>query len=161
MLHSNWFPLLFLRMLNKPLTSRMSAGGAWYQSLAFLVLLLVANAVNYFPPEEYYGLLDLYNCTNGEDWYWFSPYDVAGYPWTFKGANNTNPCLEVWQGITCTKGNCSVEVCRVQSLNLHSHLLQGCLPPSLGSFPALQFIDLSQNLISGTIDENRPSPFIL
>ena len=45
------------------------------------------------------ALYDLYNATNGSSWTWHSS-DRFGIPWDF--VNQSNPCSDRWQGITCS-----------------------------------------------------------
>uniref|UniRef100_A0A6B2KX99 PARP catalytic domain-containing protein n=1 Tax=Arcella intermedia TaxID=1963864 RepID=A0A6B2KX99_9EUKA len=87
--------------------------------------MYLSVAVSY---EERLALLDLFNATNGNQWYnsteWGSS-DACG-----------------WFGVTCAYSN-------VISLNLTNNNLLGALPSSISALSNLQTLDLSRNSISG------------
>jgi len=78
---------------------------------------------------EYLALYDLYNSTIGSNWHWQDTTE-NGAIWDFTGASD--PCVDLWQGVTCqTDTN---EVDHVVKLTLEKHGLRGRLPLSLGDF---------------------------
>ena len=49
------------------------------------------------PAQEMSALQDLYVSTNGNEWNWRN--SSYGIPWNF--TDNSDPCTEQWQGVTC------------------------------------------------------------
>jgi Leucine-rich repeat (LRR) protein len=87
-------------------------------------------------------LEELYISTNGSNWDWRNA--TYGSHWNFTGINN--PCLQNWQGISCSVCNCTVE-----SLSLVSYNLVGTLPESIGNMSSLLSLSLDSNKIYGSI----------
>ncbi|GAA4409267.1 hypothetical protein GCM10023187_32300 [Nibrella viscosa] len=85
------------------------------------------------PHPDYQALVDLYNSTNGANWYnnanWLSGCD---------------PCSGGWSGITCTNG-------RVSLIDLKNNRLSGTLPSSLSALTSLQVLRLFGNDLSGSL----------
>lgn len=55
------------------------------------------------PKSEFQALEDLYNSTEGENWYWFANEELTGIPWNFTGGYEAhNPCEEGWQHLECS-----------------------------------------------------------
>lgn len=68
--------------------------------------------------------------------------------WT---ASAGDPCIEGWQGVACDPTNTNILSITVIGANI-----VGELGESLGSFTSLQSIDLSNNLIRGSIPTEFP-----
>lgn len=89
---------------------------------------------------------DLYVSTNGYNW------ENFGVPWNF--ANNSDPCVNHWEGITCDSSNSNITI-----LNLSGYGLLGTLPESIGNLTSLTQLllgaanDTYFNFISGSIPE--------
>lgn len=90
---------------------------------------------------EYAALYDFYNATDGADWLVF-----RGAPWQF--STIANPCTQNWQGITCELSNTTFNVVE---LSLPDRRLTGTLPASITNLTYLQFLNVSNNELSGTI----------
>ena len=97
------------------------------------------------PDYEISALYDLYNSTKGSEWIWTPS---KGEPWVF--ADDVNPCVEEWQGVTCSSNE---TVLHVLNLYLDGMRLSGKLPESLGNFTELLALSLNSNAISGSIPE--------
>jgi uncharacterized repeat protein (TIGR01451 family) len=108
------------------------------------------------PQAECTTLLDLYNSTNGPNWY-----DSPGNQW-----NLTNtPCS--WSGISCNNGHVTAiyrsnerlngpvpnlsALSELQSLRLPNNQLSGEIPSSLANLSQLSTLDLESNQLSGEI----------
>ncbi len=101
-----------------------------------------------FPTSEYFALQDLYASTNGSFWHWLNTTDQS-IPWNFTNPT-VNPCLDNWQGITCS---CSIVICSVSMLILESHNLIGRLPDSIGQLSNLTILNLKRNQLTGIIPQ--------
>lgn len=88
------------------------------------------NEVTEIPQIECLALLSLYESTDGDNW-------GSNTGWT----ETTTPCA--WHGVSCEDGH----VTRIQLRNN----LVGNIPPELGEFQNLEFLDLSHNQLSGII----------
>ena len=113
-------------------------------------LSVIAN----IPASEMSALYDLYNATNGESWHW-SNSPTEGIPWNFSNnsAPNNNPCVDHWQGISCSFST-PFEFYHVTGIVLPSYNLIGTLPYSVSGLSQLQDLELDSNLLSGTIPES-------
>src|SRR3954454_14841655 len=105
---------------------------------SILSCLLFALAVNSFDiakaqvdVNDSLALVDLYNSTNGPEW--------------FESSNwlTTNP-VSTWYGITVSDS-------RVITINLDANNLSGTLPASIGNLVNLEYLDFWNNQLSGTI----------
>ena len=102
-------------------------------------------AIN-IPDYEIQALQDLYDATNGPNWGWRG---TVG-KWDF--SVNPNPCLDNWQGITCTNFTLSGSL-NVEQIQLTAYLLIGTLPESIGNFSMLTILRLSSNYVNSTIPD--------
>lgn len=79
-------------------------------------------------------------------------YAALGSPalpgWTASGGD---PCIESWQGVVCDTTNTNI-----LSITIHGANLGGELGDTLGSLTSIQSIDLSNNLIGGSIPTALP-----
>jgi Leucine-rich repeat (LRR) protein len=102
-----------------------------------------AGDVDNVPEIELQALQDLYNTTNGAEWEFGQNF---GNPWNFSG--DPNPCLDYWEGVTCTSeplgGFLHVEV-----LYLPSYHLVGSIPNSIANLTQLVNLSLAYNFLSG------------
>lgn len=87
----------------------------------------------------------MYNSMRGTGWIWKTPYTSYGIPWDM---SNPQPCQNSWQGIRCM---CINTTCVVTHLSLPGYNLDGYIPPSMGFFPYLGYMDISNNKITGII----------
>lgn len=143
------------------LWSRMSVLLLILWKLVVLSFFLVrATAKTSFPSIEYDALNDFFTSLDGSSWYWKQPYSQYGVPWSFRGANVTNPCTEGWQGVSCSCLNSTTAIeYHVASLILHSMDLLGTIPASLANLTMLMTIDLSTNYdVTGKHRLHRVSP---
>jgi Leucine-rich repeat (LRR) protein len=114
------------------------------------------SVAGFVPTNETNALHDLYITCGGNNWLW----NDLGPQWNFSTAN-LNPCStsgQYWEGIKCSlsPNNCnSSEICHITMISLPGYLLRGQLPPSWKSLAYLTALELSTNLISGSI----PSDF--
>lgn len=89
--------------------------------------------VTEIPRQDCEALIALYQSTNGDNWT-----DNNGW------LQNNTPCS--WIGV-----NCSMMLHKVTHVMLSENNLQGVLPPSLGNFTGLAWLDLSDNNLTGSI----------
>ena len=112
--------------------------------------------------EEFNALWDLFNVTNGHNWYWNDKVN-SGIPWNFSsGFSHHNPCKDRWQGISCTCTRSENEThrvadisytsyddnsfpdemfdCHIEKLQLLDYGLDGYLPESIGDLSSLTHI---------------------
>ena len=70
---------------------------------------------------QYHALHDLYQATEGYQWKWKANYTKYGIPWNFNMSTTfpmvpvSDPCVNHWQGITCSTS------CHILSLVLSSY----------------------------------------
>ena len=101
------------------------------------------------PAAEMNALYDLYNATTGENWRWrIGP--LTGAHWNFSDLALNNPCVDQWQGITCSFTR-PFKNFHVTSITLQLHRLVGTLPDTLDALTQLQSLDLDKNHVSGTL----------
>ena len=91
------------------------------------------------PAVEREALIALYNATGGDNWERNDNWKTGGV-FSPPGTENT------WWGITCDAANTMVIEIHLESKNL-----QGTLPPEIGNFTNLEYLDLPGNLLSGFI----------
>lgn len=92
------------------------------------------------PEEEFKVLCDLYNQTGGDKWNLNRPWDIT-----------TNAVdKEGWEGVTLDDDG------HVISINLSQRNLVGTIPAGLFSMPYLEVLDLSNNTLSGKLNEIIP-----
>ena len=103
----------------------------YYCNMIQLMLLMVAIIMNGILSEnilntdcqlistELNVLQDFYISTNGNNWIW-QPLS-NGIEWNFN--NNSDPCKDNWQGITCTI--ISTQLCSVSEIQLKYYNLEG------------------------------------
>ncbi|MCX6347966.1 MAG: S8 family serine peptidase, partial [Candidatus Aureabacteria bacterium] len=95
---------------------------------------------SHLPPEERSALIALYAATGGDGWR-----DRTN--WKKENGEFNDPGTEyAWKGVT-------VATDRVTRIGLSDNNLKGILPPELGDFSALYYLDLSRNSLSGEIPE--------
>jgi Leucine-rich repeat (LRR) protein len=94
------------------------------------------------PAYELQALQDLYDSTNGDEWYW-RPLEPQ---WSF--AQHVNPCAPVWQGVTCTLPSPGT-IYYIEKILLSGYNLNGTLPFSIGNFTRLTELDVSANSFLG------------
>ncbi len=95
---------------------------------------LTANfcvGVTEIPRAECHALVDLYNYTNGLNWF-------VNTGWL----QTNTPCS--WFGVTCAGG-------QVIRIGLNDNRLSGTIPDSIGSFSELKQLELGLNNLSGSI----------
>ena len=110
---------------------------------------MLMDGANNITNSEYEALFDLYSSTAGWNWVWS---DGPGIPWNF--THYDNPCLDFWQGVTCSEFPADGFL-HIVELNLYSHDLEGYLPESIGNLIYLRNLTLDQNeLFYGTIPES-------
>jgi Leucine-rich repeat (LRR) protein len=115
-------------------------------ALAGLLQQAVAGTV---PIDQVEALGIFYNATNGPDWDWKSNYTMFGEPWDVT-SSSANPCLEHWQGVTCTANCNSTPSCDITGLQLEQFNITGTLSASLGALSQLIVMDFTNNQLSGT-----------
>jgi hypothetical protein len=104
---------------------------------------ITAQATYNIPSYQIDALEDLYNSTNGWNWNWKEPERLFGSKWYFSEAN-PNPCVEGWQGITCSTV-CSRTSCGVIEIVLGGYDLDGTLPMTLGNITTLTVLEIYSN----------------
>jgi hypothetical protein len=105
-----------------------------FSYLPFAQAATDCTAVSQIPQSECEAFVDLYNSTDGSNW------------WDNMGWNDTNaPCD--WFGVSCSSEH-------VIYLELEENQLSGSIPESLGNFSTLQSLDLSRNELSGSIPKS-------
>jgi len=100
------------------------------------------------PEVQYLALFDLYNATNGANWFWAEPFDEYGVPWEF--TETADPCVDDWQGVVCSNSSAS-NASTITGLNLDELNLFGTIPPSINGLSDLQSLILSNNQLYHTI----------
>ncbi|RAL41793.1 hypothetical protein DM860_008975 [Cuscuta australis] len=101
--------------------------------LAFLLILAVQISYG-ANPGDVAAIMELYTA-------WGSP--------PLPGWGNGDPCNGEWQGVNCMDAN-------IESITINSANLGGELGDKLGSFSSIKTIDLSNNLIGGSIPSSLP-----
>ncbi len=117
--------------------------------------------------QEYNALYDLYYSTNGPYWNWngsvfnlpdvitFDPLDFPdSVPWDFSKYDLSSPCVDRWDGITCSCADPLPDgdiYCYVIGLSLPAHNVTGTLPESLTYLQYLEELDFLDNRLSSTI----------
>lgn len=89
------------------------------------------------PEEEFAVLCDLYELAGGEDWNMRHPWDISTSAVDKQG----------WEGLTLDDEGHVIEI------DLSEKGLKGTIPASLFSMPYLQVLDLSQNTLTGKLEE--------
>lgn len=89
------------------------------------------------PEEEFAVLCDLYELAGGEDWNMSRPWDISTSAVDDHG----------WEGLTLDDEGHVIEI------DLSEKGLKGSIPASLFSMPYLQVLDLSQNALTGKMEE--------
>lgn len=123
--------------------------------LWFLILVGILNSVIVFssaysiPDSQYDALQDLYNSCDGDNWRWYR--NNHSIPWDF--TDNSDPCIDNWEGVGCACAVTSTIVCTVVELELIRHRLRGDIPSSISDLSTLVLLDLSAN----EIEESIPS----
>ena len=100
------------------------------------------------PDYQISGLKALYDANSGDNWFWNPPPD--GIPWNFTNTS-ANPCMDDWQGVTCT-ANCSqFAACDITELSLARHGLTGSLPSEFSLLSKLKYFNFYRNTMIGPI----------
>lgn len=89
------------------------------------------------PEEEFAVLCDLYELAGGENWNMRHPWDISTSAVDEQG----------WEGLTLDDEGHVIEI------DLSEKGLKGTIPASLFSMPYLQVLDLSQNTLTGKMEE--------
>jgi len=88
----------------------------------------------------------LYNSTHGSEWHWKENKTIYGKRWVFSSSNQEDPCINHWQGLTCSSDDTIVNI------SLSAYWMRGSLPSYLFlNFSSLISIDFSNNLIYGNL----------
>jgi len=105
-------------------------------------------------PLERQALHELYDSTDGPNWYYDNVLS-SGIPWDFFNPD-ANPCDENWHGITCSPDYHVIE------LNLRQSDLSGTLPATIGQLSYLQgmVLDLMKSDFP-TWDDDPDTPYPL
>jgi Leucine-rich repeat (LRR) protein len=101
-------------------------------------LVMTSSYSNNISPEERQALHDLYDSTDGPNWYNY------GTRWDFSNPN-ANPCDEHWYRVTC-----SVDF-HIIGLYLYSSNLRGTIPETIGQLSSLQDLWLFGNHLTSII----------
>lgn len=119
-----------------------------FQIIALLFFSVAVNgAVGLsIPYREYNALFDLYNSTQGEFWSW-REITAFGSPWDFENTSS-DPCINQWQGLTC-----SSTIGSIVEIDLADYNLNGTLPGTIGDFSHLRSLSLSNNSIHSFIPD--------
>jgi len=112
--------------------SLFSTGDALAKRVAPSSLVAVAADPRTVPESDSMALVDLYNATNGDNWYYKD--------------NWLTGRVDTWYGVYLRAG-------RVISLWIPQNDLQGELPPSLGNLDALLTLNLRSNQLSGDLPD--------
>jgi hypothetical protein len=122
------------------------------------------------PSSQISALRDLYDSCGGLEWRWFG----HGTHWTFSN-NNSDPCLNGWEGISCWCNNTETfdyhpyspyyayydddgsnfndtRMCTVEKLYLMGHNLHGTIPNSISQLINLSKLHLGKNNIEGSLE---------
>ncbi len=121
--------------------SQSSLPGSSKGASSTALVMISSGSDNNISPQERQALQDLYDSTDGPNWY----YGYGGILWDFSNPI-ANPCKE-WYGVTCSADN------HVTNLNLIYNLLIGAIPSTIGQLSSLQGLYLFSNLLTGTIPE--------
>jgi len=125
--------------------------------LLLLILLVLPQASAGTVPAGQVNALEMfYYTTNGPFWIWQQNYSVNGIPWDVTNVS-ANPCLEEWQGVSCTANCSTLSSCDIVGLELSMFNLTGPLSTSLVSLPQLRTLDFSFNLLYGPIPSQMGS----
>ena len=103
--------------------------------LLSLLLLISLKSFSQSLESDRLALVDLYNSTNGNNWF-----NRSG--WSVPGRTGDNPCG--WFGVSCNNG-------RVVNIALSENNLNGKLPESLTTMNALEYFYFTNNSLSGSI----------
>jgi Leucine-rich repeat (LRR) protein len=97
------------------------------------------------PTIQFSALYDFYNATNGQYWQWDGYENI----WDFSNPL-ANPCIEQWEGITCTYSN-ETNLFGILAMELTSHNLTGSIPSTLQQLANLTILALNYNHLYGEI----------
>ena len=108
------------------------------------------------PRTEMEALYDLYTDTGGATtWAWKATEGVWNFSKSGDGMFVHDPCVEEWQGVTCSNSSraCSNPniVCHLVELDLNQYNLQGTLPDSLNQLNQMSKLNFWMNSLSGLI----------
>jgi hypothetical protein len=101
-------------------------------------LVMTSSYSNNISPEERQALQDLYDSTNGPNWYYY------GTAWDFSNPD-ANPCDEEWRGVYCSPDY------HVRELDLEYRKLRGTIPSTIGQLSFLQYLFLNGNQLTGIV----------
>jgi Leucine-rich repeat (LRR) protein len=102
-------------------------------------LVMTSSYSNNISPEERQALQDVYDSTDGPNWY-----NYGGVSWDFSKPD-ANPCEEGWSGVTC-----SIDY-HIKYLSLGYRNLRGTIPSTIGQLSFLYDLSLSNNQLIGSI----------
>jgi Leucine-rich repeat (LRR) protein len=102
------------------------------------------------PASQVAGLHALFNSTNGVGWHWEPNETAYGVPWDFSN-ETVDPCIDHWQGISCSSVCDQASVCNIVGLSLAAYSLVGSLPQSVDLLSSLETLDLSSNTLVGQV----------
>lgn len=120
----------------------------FFEAILFDSILVGAGEVS---SSQIAALEFLYNSTNGNDWVWKNETEY-GIPWNFTVTSSSpNPCMDNWQGVSCTE-NCSTSsICNIVGLSLSSNNISGTLPSEIVSLAYVESISLTDQRLIGSI----------
>ncbi len=98
-----------------------------------MLVLFVSSAHGFDRSTDSLALIALYDNTNGDNW-------NRNYNW------KTSSTIDTWYGVTVVDD-------RVTKLDLDNRNITGVLPPEIGNFDQLQYINFRDNNISGALPD--------
>lgn len=100
--------------------------------------------ISTFPINEYNYLKELYESTNGSNWF-------ENTNWNFENINLYNPCLQEWYGLTAFCSPDYETLSGTYDIYLTSNNLIGKLPSILSNFPYLFIFSAANNQLTGSL----------
>lgn len=115
-------------------------------------IISAVQCVN-IPISEFNALQSIYDSASGDGWRWLVPYDQYGFPWSFSNLSsyfgdpypNSNPCIEQWQGVTCSPCTSPHEEYHITELILNTMDMHGSVSSAIANLTHLVTLEMEKN----------------